>query len=85
MIPTVIQLALYLIVGFIEMFIATARMSLIAKGKTLAASGIVFIENILYFMILYQLVTSVEHNWPVFIAYSMGGSLGTFVHLKGAS
>ena len=78
----VIQSAVYLFVGFVEMFLATQRTSFIAKGRTFNASIIVFIENILYFAILFQLINNLNNNWPVFIAYSMGGSLGTFVNLK---
>lgn len=77
-----IQLVIYLVVGFIEMFIATQRMSLVAKGKTLAAAVVVFVENLLYFLILFQLINNVNGHWPVFVAYSMGGSLGTFVNLR---
>jgi len=80
-----VQLAIYLVVGFVEMFIATQRMSFISKGKVFAASTVVFIENILYFLILFQLINSMNTNWPVFVAYSMGGSLGTFVNLKHSS
>jgi uncharacterized protein YebE (UPF0316 family) len=77
-----IQLVIYLVVGFIEMFIATQRMSFVAKGRVLAATAIVFVENIVYFIILYQLINNAQGNWQVFVAYSMGGSLGTFVNLK---
>jgi uncharacterized protein YebE (UPF0316 family) len=69
-------------VGFIEMFLATARTSLIAKGKGVSASAIVFLENVLYFIVLYQLINNLQNNWPVFISYSLGGSLGTLVNLK---
>jgi len=85
MLVIIFQLVIYLIVGFVEMFLATARTSFIARGKTIAASAIVFVENILYFLILFQLINSIQHNWPVFVAYSMGGSLGTFVNLKKSS
>jgi hypothetical protein len=80
-----IQIVLYLIVGFVEMFLATARTSFIAKGKNLHASAIVFVENILYFAILFQLVNNLQNNWPVFISYSTGGALGTFVNLRKTS
>ena len=82
MVGTITQLVMYLAIGFVEMFLATARMSLIAKNKTVAASGIVFIENMVYFAILYTILNTMQHNWPVFVAYSMGGSLGTFVNLR---
>ncbi len=42
---TFIQILLYLLVGFVEMFLATARTSFIAKGKNLRASVIVFVET----------------------------------------
>jgi len=77
-----VQPITYLVIGFVEMFLATARTSLISKGKTVAAASVVFIENLIYFVILYQILNSIENNWPVFVAYSMGGSLGTFVNLK---
>ncbi len=79
---TIVQITIYLFVGFIEMFLATQRTSFIAKGKNINASVIVFIENILYFAILFQLLNNLGNNWPVFIAYSTGGSLGTFVNLR---
>ena len=79
---SLIQILLYLFVGFVEMFLATARTSFIAKGKNLHASVIVFVENMLYFLILFQLIDSLQNNWPVFISYSTGGALGTFVNLK---
>jgi uncharacterized protein YebE (UPF0316 family) len=79
---TVFQVIIYLLIGFVEMFLATARTSFISRGKTIQAATIVFFENIIYFAIIYQLVNNVQNGWPVFIAYSTGGSLGTFVHLK---
>jgi uncharacterized protein YebE (UPF0316 family) len=82
MVNTIIQAITYLFVGFIEMFLATARTSFIAKGKNFRAAGIVFVENLLYFFILYQLLNHLENNLPVLISYSLGGSLGTFVNLK---
>ncbi len=78
----VIQILLSLTVGFVEMFLATARTSFIAKGKNLHASGIVFVENMLYFLILFQLMNNLGNNWLVFVSYSTGGALGTFVNLK---
>ena len=78
----VIQIVVYLLVGFVEMFLATARTSFIAKGKNLNASVIVFVENIFYFLILFQLINNIQNNWPVFISYSTGGALETFVNLK---
>jgi uncharacterized protein YebE (UPF0316 family) len=77
-----LQILLYLFIGFIEMFLATARTKLISRGKTIAASSVVFIENIIYFLIIYQLVKGMQDGWPIFVAYSMGGSLGTFINLK---
>lgn len=82
MFATILQATIYLFVGFIEMFLATARTSLIAKGRGISASAIVFVENILYFIILYQLINNLQNNWPIFISYSLGGSLGTLANLK---
>ncbi len=82
---TFIQIILYLVVGFVEMFLATQRTSFVARGKNLGASVIVFVENILYFLILFQLINNLGNNWPVFVSYSLGGSLGTFINLKGTS
>ena len=77
-----LQSIVYLFVGFVEMFLATARTSFIAKGRTFSASMVVFIENILYFLILFQLINNLQNSWPVFISYSLGGSLGTLVNLN---
>lgn len=82
MLNLVLQTIIYLFVGFIEMFLVTARTSLIAKGRGISASAVVFIENILYFLILYQIVNNIQNNWPIFISYSLGGSLGTLANLK---
>lgn len=81
----IFQILFYLVIGFAEMFIVTARTSLIAKGRSVAASSVVFFETIIYFIILNQLVTKLGDNWPVFIAYSVGGSLGTFFNLRHSS
>jgi uncharacterized protein YebE (UPF0316 family) len=78
----IIQIVLFTVVGFVEMFVVTARTSLISKGKSTSASLVVFVEGMLYFVILSQIVSKLGNNWPVFIAYSAGGSLGTFVHLR---
>lgn len=81
----IFQILLYLLIGFIEMFIVTARTSLISKGKTIAASSVVFLESIVGLFILNQIVSNLGGNWSILIAYSMGGSLGTFVNLRRSS
>jgi len=82
---TIIQIVVYLLVGFVEMFLATARTSFIAKGKNFSASAVVFLENIIYFFIILQFINNMHNNWPIFLSYSTGGALGTFVNLRKAT
>ncbi len=83
--PVILQSTIYLFIGFIEMFLATARTSFIARGRTFSASAIVFVENVLYFIILYQFINNLNENWLVFIFYSLGGALKTFANLRKTS
>ena len=82
MIAIVLQISLYLLAGFVEMFLASRRTYFISQNKTGLAAGIVFFENILAFFIIYQLVTNLQKNIPSFFAYAVGGSLGTLLKIE---
>lgn len=76
-----VQLLVYAFIGFIEMFLASRRTYYISKDKNIQASGIVFIENIVFLLVFYQILNNINNNWPVAISYSLGGSLGTLFKL----
>lgn len=77
-----ISLSSYLFVGFIEMFLITQRTALISKRKNKAAAGVVFIENVIAFFIIWKLAQDVSNNIPGFIAYTLGSCSGTVLDIE---
>lgn len=71
----------FLIIGFGEWFVASERTWLISQGKARKAAIAVFVENLLSFFVMFQIVRNVD-NWWLALAYSLGASLGTFLNLK---
>lgn len=71
----------FCLVGFLEWLIATERTWLITKAEAAKAAGVVFLENLLAFFVLFQFVKNVD-NWYIALAYSLGASLGTLFDLK---
>lgn len=79
---TFITIASYLVVGFVEMFLATQRTYWIAKGKSIAATLIVFVETFVAFYIIYQIANGIDNNILVITAYALGNAMGTYVNLE---
>lgn len=77
----IIRLALYLGIGFVEMFLITQRTIWITKGKGSKAAFVVFAENFVAFFVFYHIASNLYNNWPIFFAYSFGTSMGTVVTL----
>ncbi len=77
-----VQALVYCAIGFVEMFLATQRTYWISKGQSTGAALLVFFENFIAFYIIYQTANSFQTNWPIFVAYSLGNSLGTFVNME---
>ncbi len=75
----IMQFAIYLLVGFVEMFLITQRTVFIAKNKRKAAALIVFFENAITFFVIIQLAKDVSNNLLAFIAYCVGSCSGTIV------
>jgi hypothetical protein len=78
-----LNVLLYFGVGFLEMFLATQRTYWISKGQSLGAALLVFFENFIAFFVIYQVANNFYGNWPIFVAYALGNSLGTFMNLEG--
>lgn len=79
---TFITILSYLAVGFVEMFLATQRTYWIAKGKSIAATLIVFVETFVAFFIIYQIANGIENNLLVITAYALGNAMGTYINLE---
>jgi hypothetical protein len=77
------QILLYFGVGFTEMFLATQRTYWISKGQSSGAALLVFFENFIAFFVIYQVANNFYGHWPIFLAYALGNSLGTFLNLEG--
>ena len=77
-----LQILLYFVIGFLEMFIATQRMYWISKGKSIGAAVLVFIENFIAIFIIYQVANNLNNNWPVFVSYALGNAIGTYINLE---
>jgi len=78
----ILQALLFAGVGFVEMFLATQRTYWISKDQSKGAALLVFFENFIAFFVIYQVANNLQNNWPIFIAYSLGNSFGTFVNLE---
>jgi len=81
-ISTILTPISYLFVGFIEMFLITQRTTFISRNKKKAAAGVVFVENIIAFFIIWQLAKDVNNNIPGFIAYTIGSCSGTVLDIE---
>ncbi len=82
MLLILLRIAGYFAIGFLEMFLATQRTYWISKGRSLGAALLVFFENFIAFFIIYQISMNFGSNWPIFIAYAIGNSLGTYINLE---
>ena len=78
----IIKILVYFGVGFLEMFLATQRTYWISKGRSKGAALLVFFENFIAFFVIYQAANNLQQNYPVFIAYAIGNSLGTYINLE---
>jgi uncharacterized protein YebE (UPF0316 family) len=78
-----LNISLYFGVGFLEMFLATQRTYWISKGRSFAAALLVFFENFIALFVIYQIANNLYGHWPIFIAYAVGNSLGTYINLQG--
>lgn len=67
-------LGLYLLVGFVEWFLALRRIRACANGERGLLILIVFVENLLGLVVLVSLVRS--NDWVVAVVYSLGAALG---------
>lgn len=76
------RILFYAFIGFVEMFLATQRTYWISKGQSRGAAVLVFFENFIAFYVIYQAANNLNGNWPAFIAYALGNSIGTFVNLE---
>lgn len=77
-----INILSYFFIGFLEMFLATQRTYWISKGQSKGAALLVFFENFIAFYIIYQISNNLYNNWPLFIAYALGNSLGAYINLE---
>jgi uncharacterized protein YebE (UPF0316 family) len=77
-----IKTILYLAIGFLEMFLATQRTYWISQGRSFGAASLVFFENFIALFIIYQLTQNFTSQIPLFVAYAVGNSLGTYLNLE---
>jgi len=77
-----LDILFYFFIGFLEMFLATQRTYWISKGQSLGAALLVFFENFIAFYIIYQVSNNLYSNWPLFLFYALGNSLGTYINLE---
>lgn len=75
-----VQIPLYLIIGCAEWFLAIRRTVACARGETAILVTIVFIENIISLWVLSRFIMT--NDWGIAVAYSIGGSLGSWMVMK---
>lgn len=71
---------LYLLVGFLEWYLALRRTLACVRQERITLAIIVFIENFLGLLVLQSFIAT--GSWPVAIAYSIGGSLGALYSIN---
>lgn len=76
------QLPLFFMVGFVEMVLITSRTYWTAKGRSKAASLVVFFETMIAMFVFYQVIQSLGDNFLVVVAYAIGNSVGTYIYLE---
>jgi uncharacterized protein YebE (UPF0316 family) len=69
--------AIYFIIGLITWYLALRRTLACVRGQRLLVSSLVFVEEILGFIVIYFLV--VDKNWIGAIFYAVGGALGAYL------
>lgn len=77
--PTV---ALYIIVGFIEWYLALRRTLAVTHNEKALLVAIVFIENLLGLWVLQNFIRS--NDWWIAISYSVGGAVGALMVCRGS-
>lgn len=82
MVQTLLSIAGYFAVGFIEMFLATQRTYWISKGRSRAAALLVFFENLIAFYVIAHIASDLNHNLTPLVIYSIGNSIGTYINLE---
>lgn len=80
---SLLSLSLYCFIGCAEWGLAVARTVCCARGLAWYAAMIVFVEQMAGLTVLRFALES--DSWLAFIAYSLGGALGTFVVVKRGS
>ena len=71
---------LYVGIGCLEWFLSLRRTLACARGETTTLCILVFVENLVGLFVLSNFVQT--GNWIIAIAYSLGGSLGSFCVMK---
>lgn len=74
LLPTV---ALYVVVGFIEWYLALRRTLAVTRNEKVLLITIVFIENLLGLWVLQNFIRS--NDWWIAISYSIGGAVGALM------
>lgn len=82
MIHLILNLLLYFVVGFVEMFLVTQRTYWISKGRSRAAALLVFFETFVALYIIYQISHDLGGDWLVMGAYASGNAIGTYINLE---
>ena len=82
MLQIFLNLLLYFVVGFVEMFIVTQRTYWISKGRSRAAALLVFFETFVAMYIIYQISHDLGGNFMIMCAYAAGNAVGTYINLE---
>jgi hypothetical protein len=67
------------LMSLVEWLLATSRICAIQRGDRLKAAGIVFMEEVLGFLVLYIAVT--EQNLLLILCSALGGAIGLLVSM----
>lgn len=73
-----IELLVYLLVGFLQDIIIAWFYLQVSEKKPLSSSVLAFVNTVINCIVVYSLVLSPDFIWNV-MCYAIGGALGTFL------
>ena len=77
-------LIIYFLAGVLQDFLVTLNWRCVAKEKTFPAVAFSILATLVWFTVLYNIVTNLDPNKSItaIVVYALGVGLGTFLGMK---
>lgn len=76
--PSMATLALFFVIGVVEMFIVTAWTKIVAGNQVMMSGIVTFVNVLIWFYVLEAIISNIN-NLPLVFLYAFGCALGTMV------